>query len=60
MEPRGTFLFDDHLDPDHATLGDAVAVDLRYLEAIVDGIREDGLASSVAGIPEVWLSARAK
>ena len=34
---------DANLDPDHATLDDSVAVDLRYLEAIVDGIREDGL-----------------
>ena len=40
MEPRGTFLFDAHLDPNHATLGDSVAVDLRYLEPIVDGIRD--------------------
>jgi hypothetical protein len=37
---------DEHLPKDALTLGEAVAVEHRYISNIVDGILEDGLTVS--------------
>jgi hypothetical protein len=42
--PAANSWISDHLAEDHMTFGDAVVVEHRYIWAILEGIRNDGLA----------------
>ena len=40
---RATFWIDDHIDPTAMRMGSSIAIESRFVQNIVEGIRSDGL-----------------